>query len=162
MSYIPITNTSPLLYLYRIGVIHWLPELFDQVWTPEAVREELWEGQRRGYQVPRIEEYPWLQVVEPVRIPSEWLSLDLGKGELAALALAVENPQQIVLLDDGLARRIAQAAGLTVWGTLKILLEAKNQGLTENLEPLLKRLERAGMWMSAAIQQRILKLAGER
>lgn len=85
MSHIPITNTSPLLYLYRIGVIDWLPELFDQVWTPQAVRDELWEGQRRGYQVPRIEEYSWLQVIEPVQIPSEWLSLDLGKGELAYL-----------------------------------------------------------------------------
>jgi len=85
--------------LYRIGVIHWWPELFDQVWTPTAVREELWEGQRRGYQEPRIDEYPWLQVVEPVSIPSEWLSLDLGKGELATMAVAVENPQQIVLLD---------------------------------------------------------------
>jgi aryl-alcohol dehydrogenase-like predicted oxidoreductase len=36
-----ISNTSPLLYLYRIGGIHWLPELFDEVWIREAVRNEL-------------------------------------------------------------------------------------------------------------------------
>jgi len=24
-----ISNTAPLLYLYRIGVVEWLPELFD-------------------------------------------------------------------------------------------------------------------------------------
>ena len=26
-----ITNTSPLLYLYRIGVLEWLPGLFNEV-----------------------------------------------------------------------------------------------------------------------------------
>jgi len=29
-----ISNTSPLLYLYRIGGIEWLPKIFDKVWTP--------------------------------------------------------------------------------------------------------------------------------
>jgi hypothetical protein len=32
-----ISNTSPLLYLYRIAVIDRLPKLFDEVWTLEAV-----------------------------------------------------------------------------------------------------------------------------
>ena len=36
-----ISNTSPLLYLYRIGGIEWLPKLFNEVWTPDAVRNEL-------------------------------------------------------------------------------------------------------------------------
>ena len=39
-----ISNTSPLLYLYRIGGIDWLPQLFDEVWTPEAVKNELQVG----------------------------------------------------------------------------------------------------------------------
>ncbi|ETW94932.1 MAG: hypothetical protein ETSY1_32685 [Candidatus Entotheonella factor] len=29
-----ITNTSPILYLYRIGVLEWLPQLFDDIWIP--------------------------------------------------------------------------------------------------------------------------------
>lgn len=94
-------------------------------------------------------------------MPSEWLTLDLGPGELAALALALEHPNRVVLLDDGLARRIAEAAGLMVWGTLKVLLEAKSQGLTAGIEPLVKRLEDAGMWMSDDIRRRVLALAGE-
>ena len=47
----------------------------------------------------------WLRVVEPTHVPSEWLTLDLGGGELAAMALALETPQRIFLLDDSLARR---------------------------------------------------------
>jgi hypothetical protein len=99
--------------------------------------------------------------MEPQSLPSEWLALDLGPGELAAMALALENPTHVVLLDDTLARRVAQAAGLTVWGTLKILLEAKGQGLTARIAPFVDRLADSGMWLSEEIRRRILILAKE-
>ena len=156
-----ISNTSPLLYLYRIGVIEWLSELFAEVWIPQAVVDELQEGRRKGCDVPIPERLEWLRIVNPKAKPSEWLSLDLGPGELTAMALALENPKHIILLDDMLARRTAQAAGLTVWGTLKVLLESKCQGLTERIEPYVNRLEDAGMWLSEEIRQRILVLARE-
>jgi hypothetical protein len=156
-----ISNTSPLFYLYRIGTIDWLPKLFSEIWIPTAVVEELKEGQRKGFDVPDPSNYSWLQVVNPRATPSEWLSLDLGPGELAAMALALENHARILLLDDMLARRTAQAAGLTVWGTLKILLEAKAQGLTDRIEPLVSHLSDTGMWLSGEIRQRILRLANE-
>ena len=156
-----ISNTSPLLYLYRIGAINWLPELFDEVWIPEAVKNELLAGRSKGYDVPNPDDYPWLSVVNPKSMPSEWLALDLGVGEIAAMALALENPKRIVLLDDMLARRTAQVAGLQVWGTLKVLLEAKSRGLVDKIEPYITKLSESGMWVSAEVRQRILKLAGE-
>lgn len=57
-----IVNTSPLVYLYRIGGLEWLHRLFGEVWVPPAVVQELEEGLRKGYPVPRIPEYPWLRV----------------------------------------------------------------------------------------------------
>ena len=44
-----ISNTSPLLYLYRIGLIDRLPEIFGEIWTPEAVKVELMVGDKSGY-----------------------------------------------------------------------------------------------------------------
>ncbi len=157
-----ISNTSPLLYLYRIGAESWLPKLFYEIWTPEAVKNELLEGRYRGYDVPNLADYSWLKIINPKSTPYEWLASDLGAGELAAMALALENPERIVLLDDMLARRTAQAAGLQVWGTLRILLEAKAHGLSDTIEPYVRRLSEAGMWISAEVKQRILVLAGER
>jgi predicted nucleic acid-binding protein len=93
-------------------------------------------------------------------MPSEWLALDLGAGKISAMALAMENPKHIILLDDMLAHRTA-AAGLIVWGTLRVLLEARSKGLVEKIEPLLTGLYDAGMWVSDEIKQRILILAGE-
>jgi len=137
-----ISNTSPLLYLYRTGILDWLPKLFNEIWIPNAVIFEL-------------------TVVEPQHLPSEWLALDLGAGELASMSLSLEHPNRIILLDDMLARRTAQAAGLRVWGTLKVLLEGKSQGLTERIKPHVIRLSKSGMWISGDIRQRILALAGE-
>lgn len=156
-----ITNTSPLLYLYRADVIEWLPKLFDEIWTPDAVAEELIEGERRGYDVPIPANYNWLKVKAPRSVPSEWLTLDLGLGELETMALALENVDRIVILDDALARRIARSAGLSVWGTLKVLLEAKAQGITGTVLPEIDRLRDAGMWISDELLQRVLTLARE-
>ena len=75
--------------------------------------------------------------------------------------LTLESRKHIVLLDDALARRIAQAAQLTVWGTLKVLLEAKSQGLTESIYHIVNHLEDVGMWISDEIRERVLILAGE-
>ncbi|MGK7955903.1 MAG: DUF3368 domain-containing protein [Crocosphaera sp.] len=157
-----ISNTSPLLYLHRISSIDWLKTLFDSIWVPQAVVIELTEGRRRGYDVPDLAIYPWLQIIEPVTIPPEIANLDLGNGESAVLALAISsNTQGLLLLDDGLARRAAQNLGFTVWGTLKILLEAKSQGLTDRIVPSLEGLQNSGMWISQDLRQRVLDLAGE-
>lgn len=156
-----ISNTSPLLYLYRIGGMDWLPKLFDEIWTPEAVRNELQAGQSKGYDVPNPDDYSWLIIVNPKSTPSEWLALDLGAGEISAMALALENLDRVVLLDDMLARRTAQIAGLQVWGTLKVLLEAKSHGLIDKVEPYVTKLSDSGLWVSAEVRQRILTLAGE-
>lgn len=139
-----ISNTSPLLYLYRIGAIDWLAEIFHSVWVPDTVVLELREGQRKGHDVPVPSTYGWLKVVAPKVTPSEWLALDLGAGEPGAMALALENPDRTVLLDDALARRTAQAAGLTVRGTLGILLDAKSRRLTERIEPWVDKLGTPG------------------
>ncbi len=156
-----ISNTSPLLYLYRIRGIEWLPALFSSIWIPSAVKQELHVGSNKGYDAPDPDRYAWLTIVDPATLPSAWLALDVGPGELAAMTLALEHPERIILLDDMLARRIAQAAGLQVWGTLKVLLEAKAHQIIERVEPYVLKLNDAGMWMSTDIKRRILKLADE-
>jgi len=75
---------------------------------------ELTEGRSRGFDVPNPEDHSWMKVTDPQATPSEWFATDLGAGEIAAMSLALEHPDHILLLDDALARRTAIAAGLTV------------------------------------------------
>ncbi len=156
-----ISNTSPLLYLYRAGAIELLPNLFGEIWVADAVNDELKKGREGGYDVPDLNQYKWLKIVNPTNIPSEWVTIDLGSGELATIVLAIENPGFVVLLDDFPARRKAQAAGLNVWGTLRVLLESKKLGFVEKVEPFINILSDSGMWLSDDIKKRILTLAKE-
>ncbi len=41
--------------------------------------------------------YPWVKRVNPRAMPSEWLALDVGLGELAVMALALEHPEHVFL-----------------------------------------------------------------
>jgi len=156
-----VSNTSPLLYLYRAGVLEWLPQIFEEVVTVPAVVAELEEGRRRGYDVPQLSRYRWLKVRAPLSVPSEWFVTDLGSGELETMSLALEYKTWIVLLDDRRAREIAKAAGLNVWGTLRVLIEAKRIGLVEKIAPVVDKLGDSGMWMSKEIRRRILRMADE-
>ena len=156
-----ISSTLPLLHLYRIGVLNWLPQIFEEVCLPPAVVEELKSELQQGQDVPDPENYAWLTIVEPQKIPEEWEVLNLSEGELAVMALALKHDTHLVLLDDLLARRLAQAAGLHVWGTLQIFLEAKRQGLVPTVAQAVDNFVIAGMWISASMRRRILRLANE-
>jgi len=50
---------------------------------------------------------------------------------------------------------------LTVWGTLKVILQAKDGGLIDKIAPVVDQLTDSGLWVSGEIRQRILALADE-
>jgi len=75
--------------------------------------------------------------------------------------LALEIPGSIVILDDGLARRIAESLRIPFTGTLGVLLDAKKLNLVPALRPLLDRLQTLRFRLSPQARSAVLKLAGE-
>ncbi len=65
----------------------------------------------------------------------------LGKGEKEALALGLESPNHLLVLDDLVARRHADAANLNFTGTLGVLVLAKAQGLIDDVRQILRHLQ---------------------
>jgi predicted nucleic acid-binding protein len=51
--------------------------------------------------------------------------------------------------------------GLTLTGTLGVLLKAKEQKLITEIKPLIAQLRQAGIWLSDSVVEEALKLAGE-
>jgi uncharacterized protein len=118
-----VTNTSPLLYLHQLGLINLLPQIFQRLVVPSAVIAELAEGQGLGYDVPSPSAFAWVEIAPPV-VPITQAPTGLGPGEREAIALAVTRRSDLILLDDGLARRYASGLGLAVAGTLGVILRA--------------------------------------
>jgi predicted nucleic acid-binding protein len=78
------------------------------------------------------------------------------------LALALETPDSICILDDALARQVAKTLQLRVMGTLGILLHAKRAGIIPAVYPLLEQLQSPGFRLAAHTRAAVLDLAGEK
>ena len=90
------------------------------------------------------------------------LVTSLGNGEKEVLALGLETPDHLLVLDDRNARRQAVAAGLEITGTLGILVLAKERGILGSIRPVLDRLQALQCRISAATRQMVLDIAEER
>jgi len=75
--------------------------------------------------------------------------------------LGLEHPGTVVVLDDALARRVAESLNLPFTGTLGLLLDAKKLGLIEAVRPHLDRLQALRFHLSAQARSNVLELAGE-
>jgi predicted nucleic acid-binding protein len=156
-----ISDTSPIQYLFQVGVLDLLPRLFRAVLVPPAVVGELRAGRELGHSLPDVDALDWV-IIRPARnTASLGLAHGLGDGEREALALALENRGTTVVLDDALARRVARSLRLQVVGTLGILLRAKRSGLLAEVLPVLDRLEALRFRLDLATRVAVLNLAGE-
>lgn len=156
-----ICNTSPLQYLYQLGLLDILRALTGGVTVPPAVVRELQAGPSRGATVPDPASLSWVTTRTPTSAAVMPLITDLGAGEREVLALARESPTAIAILDDGAARRVAAILGIRHRGTLGVLLDAKRVGLVVAVQPILDQLQALGFRLDARTRQDVLDLAGE-
>jgi predicted nucleic acid-binding protein len=161
MPELVISNTSPLFYLHRLRHLDVLQKLYQQLVIPEAVRDELVVGRVQGEDTPDIAAYDWIEI-RAVRVPAViHLITDLGPGEAQVLALALEEPESLVILDDGFARAVAHTQNIRMTGTAGLLIKAKQEGYITAVAPLLDRLLQLGFRLSDATKATILALAQE-
>lgn len=156
-----IVDTSPLLYLHQLGLLHLLPDVVGSSIVPVAVADELAEGRRLGVAAPDPADYSWIEVRQVPGAAILPLAWDLGSGEREVLALALGMPGALVVLDDRLARRAAQILGIPLVGTLGLLLNAKQLGLIPAVKPLLDHLDRLNFRVDAETRRHVLRLAEE-
>jgi len=156
-----VCNTSPFQYLYQLDLLHILPALSERVVVPPAVVDELAAGRAWGIQLPDPATLAWVTLLRPASEPALPLVNDLGPGETEVLMLGLERREAVVILDDALARRVANTLGLQLTGTLGLLLDAKEAGLVPAIAPLLDQLQALRFRVSARTRAAVLALAGE-
>lgn len=156
-----ICNTSPIQYLYQLGLLHILPTLAQHVIIPPAVAEEVAIGRASGVSLPDLTTLEWVTVRRPTSELALPLVTDLGSGETEVLMLALELREAVVVLDDALARRVAETLGLRLTGTLGLLLDAKRAGLVTEIGPLLDQLQALRFHLAPHTRAAVLRLAGE-
>ena len=156
-----ICDSSPIQYLHQIGFLHLLSEFYTRTIIPPAVVDELERGRAIGVDLPDVRTLPWLTIQAPEGLDKVPTLADLGPGEKEVLALGMQVPGAVVILDERLGRLHAEALKLTFTGTLGILLRGKVERRIPQLEPLLADLDRLGFRLSAKTHAAVLRQAGE-
>ena len=156
-----ICDSSPIQYLYQLQLIHIIPKLANQVFVPPAVVEEIRIGHSVGVNLPDLEKLDWVTVRRPISELALPLITNLGPGETEVLMLALEMREAVAVLDDALAREMAETLDLHLTGTLGLLLDAKKADLIPALRPLLDELQSLRFRLAAHTYSAVLRLAGE-
>jgi len=104
----------------------------DTVLVPFAVYREI----AVTALLPRLAEFPWLRLTEPNQDRLAALQQNepfarLGSGEQEAIALVLEQPDAVLLMNDNQARRVATHLGVTVTHIPAFLLACKMTRLVD-------------------------------
>ncbi len=151
-----ISNSSPIILLSRVGWLHILQALYQEIVIPEAVYKEVFEAR------PEIKKPEWIKVEKiSDKSTGRFLMNSLGPGESEAIVLALESKSDLLLLDDYRARNYANSVGLKITGTAGILVDARDKGVIDNVKEVLDALIKSDYRISESLYQAVIKKAGE-
>ena len=154
-------NASPLIYLTHLGLLDVLNEPGIPVLVPDVVIGEIEAHGATDPAAVAVSRASWIRVVPVSSIPTAVAACKLDAGETAVLAVALEEPDAQVVLDDLAARHCAASLGLQLQGTLGLMLVAKSIGLIPEVRPLIDSAKKAGLYVSDRLARLVLDQAGE-
>lgn len=157
-----VSNSGPLIALARIEKTRLLSRLYGDIIIPSAVQKELVKPDTKRAGTETFANAEWLHVEsvsEQMAVGLLRENLDVGESE--AIVLALEHEADLLLMDEAPGRRVADARGLTLSGTLGTLLLAKEEDLIDEVTPVLNRLSSTGFRISEALYQYVREQAGE-
>lgn len=96
-------------------------------------------------------------MIEP--IISAW---DLGVGETHVLSWAYQHKGYQAIVDDLAARNCAKSLGISICGTIGVILTAKKKSKISEIKTILNRLLEANFRISDQLFDSALRLANER
>jgi predicted nucleic acid-binding protein len=94
-------------------------------------------------------------------VPESLKQWKLDRGEESVLAVALQNPGCEVVIDDRAGRRCAETHGITLLGTIGLVILAKRLGRIAEARPIIEDLRRAGLYITDGVIADALKRAGE-
>jgi len=150
MDRIIISDTSCLIALSNIGMLHIVKDLYDEIIITSEVKAEF------GEILP-----DWIIVMQ-VRDKLKQTDIEkrLDKGEASSIALALEIPNSILIIDEIKGRNIAKSVNIEIIGTIGILLLASNKGLINDVISVILKLTNNGFRLSDKLLDKIIEKYG--
>jgi predicted nucleic acid-binding protein len=141
-----VSNTSPLIWLSKIGKLSLLKDLFDEIQIPDEVYKEavdrgLEEGFMDALVVREAIDQGWIKVLQldnnEITLCQKIMkhAFEVHMGEAQAIVLARRmGKDALLLMDESSGRAFAEAWGLKVKGVLYVTIKALRSELIDNAE----------------------------
>ncbi len=147
-----VTNTTPLIALTAAtGSLDILRVLYSRVIVPLEVQTELRAAGAHAVGVQSLNEATWLECQTSEVVTSSYLANTLDRGEAATIQTALNLNISLVCIDEAVGRRVARLSGLTLTGSIGVLLKAKQLGYDVSMPQAVARMREHGIWLSAEV-----------
>jgi predicted nucleic acid-binding protein len=151
-----VCDTGPLNYLILIEAADVLPRLFSPILIPAAVKNELLHAKAPAVVRDWVAHSPsWLSVVPSSSYLVPQIPM-LDAGECEVIALGLDHPGSLVLMDDRSGTSEAVKRGLNVVGTLAVLDRAASRGWIK-LPEAFRRLQATSFRAPLRLMARMLE-----
>lgn len=145
-----VSDASCLILLNKISRLDLLRQVFGKILITNIVAEEF------GHPIPE-----WVEVRPTDSFLQKGLLNILDAGEASAITLATELHDALLIIDESKGRKVAKKMGLSVTGSLGVVIIAKNNGHISSVKAIIEKIERTNFRISPSIIQSVLQKAGE-
>ena len=111
MSKIIVSDTSCLILLDKLNLLHLLYDLFGDILITSEIEKEFGTKLPSWIKTLKVKDTAYQKVLES----------NIDKGEASAIALALEMDNCLLIIDDNKARKLARHLELTYIGTTRII-----------------------------------------
>lgn len=146
-----ISDTSCLILLEKINELQLLQKLFKIIIITQIVADEF------------ESDLPlWIHIQNPKDKNNVIiLEASLDRGEASAIALALEQKDCLLIIDEAKGRKLAMSLGLIITGTLGIIAEAKKAGHISSVKTILEKIKLTNFRLSEELEKEILNQSQE-
>ncbi len=155
-----VINTGPLIALIAaLGNLKILEHLYKRVIVPYEVCQEMVVEDASFFGASEFNKAIWLEKRETPEELIPLLQNSLDPGESSVIQVALNEKIPVVCIDESAGRRVARLSGLSVTGSLGILVRAKREGLPIKIEKAINNMQNRGIWISDHLKKQVLEEA---
>jgi predicted nucleic acid-binding protein len=156
-----VINTGPILAIIAgLGDLRVL-QMYRRVLVPFEVCSEIAAGGPVQFGLAEFSSAHWLtKDSQPLPLAPNLANV-LDKGEASVIQLALNAGITTVAIDEAAGRRVARLNGLSVTGSIGILLRAQREGHQFSMRGALDQMRSRGIWLSDRVIAFALQQSGE-
>jgi hypothetical protein len=159
-----VSNTTPIVCFLKLGRLDILKNIFNEIIISQAVYAEVTAKPDEAEAITALTESGLFKTRPAenkfaVSLLQKQIGLDLGESE--SIVLAQELKAELLLMDERKGRRVAAENGISISGTLGVLIKAKQMNLVKEIRPLLNELITKDIRIGNNLLKKVLESVNE-